>query len=141
MVLLVVLAVAVAAVVVCAKWVMDREQRRNCLGVQVYVLKRPHVDEFLQKMGELFECVLFTASLGKVCIPDNVVYAVHRHCLLVALTHFHIVETFCNCALLFIMILCLSYARSCSVLAPGEYRTRNFHVAGANLAQAICKQP
>lgn len=33
---------------------------------QVYVLKRPHVDEFLQRMGELFECVLFTASLSKV---------------------------------------------------------------------------
>lgn len=33
---------------------------------QVYVLKRPHVDQFLQKMGELFECVLFTASLAKV---------------------------------------------------------------------------
>lgn len=36
------------------------------LFLQVYVLKRPHVDEFLQKMGELFECVLFTASLAKV---------------------------------------------------------------------------
>ena len=35
---------------------------------QVYVLKRPYVDEFLQKMGELFECVLFTASLAKVSI-------------------------------------------------------------------------
>ncbi|XP_029398865.1 CTD small phosphatase-like protein isoform X2 [Mus pahari] len=33
---------------------------------QVYVLKRPHVDEFLQRMGQLFECVLFTASLAKV---------------------------------------------------------------------------
>ena len=33
---------------------------------QVYVLKRPFVDEFLQKMGELYECVLFTASLAKV---------------------------------------------------------------------------
>ncbi|XP_028846719.1 uncharacterized protein ctdsp1 isoform X2 [Denticeps clupeoides] len=32
---------------------------------QVYVLKRPHVDEFLKRMGELFECVLFTASLAK----------------------------------------------------------------------------
>lgn len=30
------------------------------------MLKRPHVDEFLQRMGELFECVLFTASLAKV---------------------------------------------------------------------------
>ncbi|PWA32142.1 hypothetical protein CCH79_00013350 [Gambusia affinis] len=34
---------------------------------QVYVLKRPHVDEFLKRMGELFECVLFTASLAKRC--------------------------------------------------------------------------
>jgi RNA polymerase II subunit A small phosphatase-like protein len=32
---------------------------------QVYVLKRPYVDEYLEKMGELFECVLFTASLAK----------------------------------------------------------------------------
>lgn len=36
------------------------------LPPQVYVLKRPHVDEFLQRMGQLFECVLFTASLAKV---------------------------------------------------------------------------
>ena len=32
----------------------------------VYVLKRPYVDVFLQKMGRIFECVLFTASLAKV---------------------------------------------------------------------------
>lgn len=30
------------------------------------MLKRPYVDEFLQRMGEMFECVLFTASLAKV---------------------------------------------------------------------------
>ncbi|KAL4623460.1 CTD small phosphatase-like protein isoform X2 [Arapaima gigas] len=36
---------------------------------QVYVLKRPHVDEFLKKMGELFECILFTASLAKYADP------------------------------------------------------------------------
>ncbi|XP_056439874.1 CTD (carboxy-terminal domain, RNA polymerase II, polypeptide A) small phosphatase-like a [Gadus chalcogrammus] len=36
---------------------------------QVYVLKRPHVDEFLQRLGELFECVLFTASLAKYADP------------------------------------------------------------------------
>jgi len=36
---------------------------------QVYVLKRPHVDEFLQRMGKLFECVLFTASLAKYADP------------------------------------------------------------------------
>ncbi len=35
---------------------------------QVYVLKRPYVDEFLKKMGQLYECVLFTASLAKVNI-------------------------------------------------------------------------
>jgi len=38
---------------------------------QVYVLKRPHVDEFLQRMGKLFECVLFTASLAKVSISSS----------------------------------------------------------------------
>lgn len=36
---------------------------------QVYVLKRPYVDEFLQQMGELFECILFTASLAKYADP------------------------------------------------------------------------
>ncbi|GCB82202.1 hypothetical protein scyTo_0021956, partial [Scyliorhinus torazame] len=36
---------------------------------QVYVLKRPHVDVFLKRMGELFECVLFTASLSKYADP------------------------------------------------------------------------
>uniref|UniRef100_A0A673G3U2 CTD (carboxy-terminal domain, RNA polymerase II, polypeptide A) small phosphatase 1 n=1 Tax=Sinocyclocheilus rhinocerous TaxID=307959 RepID=A0A673G3U2_9TELE len=36
---------------------------------EVYVLKRPHVDEFLKRMGELFECVLFTASLAKYADP------------------------------------------------------------------------
>ncbi|KAM9483884.1 carboxy-terminal domain RNA polymerase II polypeptide A small phosphatase 1-like isoform 3-T3 [Salvelinus alpinus] len=36
---------------------------------QVYVLKRPHVDEYLRRMGELFECVLFTASLSKYADP------------------------------------------------------------------------
>ncbi|KAM3181790.1 hypothetical protein ACTXT7_013674 [Hymenolepis weldensis] len=32
---------------------------------QVYVLKRPHVDEFLRAMADIYECVLFTASLSK----------------------------------------------------------------------------
>jgi len=36
---------------------------------QVYVLKRPHVDEFLRAMGEMYECVLFTASLAKYADP------------------------------------------------------------------------
>jgi RNA polymerase II subunit A small phosphatase-like protein len=36
---------------------------------QVYVLKRPFVDDFLQKMGQLYECVLFTASLSKYADP------------------------------------------------------------------------
>uniref|UniRef100_A0A8C4R9K8 FCP1 homology domain-containing protein n=1 Tax=Eptatretus burgeri TaxID=7764 RepID=A0A8C4R9K8_EPTBU len=36
---------------------------------QVYVLKRPHVDDFLKRMGELFECILFTASLAKYADP------------------------------------------------------------------------
>ena len=32
----------------------------------VYVLKRPGVDEFLNKLGPQFELVIFTASLSKV---------------------------------------------------------------------------
>ena len=32
---------------------------------KVFVLERPFLAEFLTKMGELFECVLFTASLSK----------------------------------------------------------------------------
>ncbi|XP_064410537.1 CTD small phosphatase-like protein [Latimeria chalumnae] len=36
---------------------------------QVYVLKRPYVEVFLKKMGELFECILFTASLAKYADP------------------------------------------------------------------------
>ncbi|KAI6655012.1 Carboxy-terminal domain RNA polymerase II polypeptide A small phosphatase 1 [Oopsacas minuta] len=36
---------------------------------QVYVLKRPYVDEFLRYMGNTFECVLFTASLSKYAEP------------------------------------------------------------------------
>ncbi|EGD82273.1 small CTD phosphatase 1 [Salpingoeca rosetta] len=40
-------------------------------GIQhrVYVLKRPHVDEFLRVVGGLFEVVLFTASLSKYADP------------------------------------------------------------------------
>lgn len=36
---------------------------------QVYVLKRPYVDQFLMRVGELYECVLFTASLAKYADP------------------------------------------------------------------------
>uniref|UniRef100_H2YU92 protein-serine/threonine phosphatase n=1 Tax=Ciona savignyi TaxID=51511 RepID=H2YU92_CIOSA len=36
---------------------------------QVYVLKRPHVDEYLKRMGEMYECILFTASLAKYADP------------------------------------------------------------------------
>lgn len=31
----------------------------------VYVVKRPGVDNFLLKMGEIYEIVVFTASLSK----------------------------------------------------------------------------
>ncbi|CAH8463739.1 unnamed protein product [Schistosoma turkestanicum] len=36
---------------------------------RVYVLKRPHVDLFLSTMADLYECVLFTASLAKYADP------------------------------------------------------------------------
>ncbi|XP_077521549.1 carboxy-terminal domain RNA polymerase II polypeptide A small phosphatase 1-like [Amblyomma americanum] len=36
---------------------------------QVYVLKRPYVDEFLQRVGDAYECVLFTAGHAKYADP------------------------------------------------------------------------
>jgi len=33
----------------------------------VYVIKRPGVDNFLKEMGKIYEIVVFTASLSKVC--------------------------------------------------------------------------
>ncbi|CAG8718601.1 325_t:CDS:2 [Acaulospora morrowiae] len=35
----------------------------------VYVIKRPGVDQFLRKMGEIYEVVVFTASLSKYADP------------------------------------------------------------------------
>jgi len=35
----------------------------------VYVIKRPGVDQFLKKMGEMYEIVVFTASLSKYADP------------------------------------------------------------------------
>ncbi|ERE90552.1 carboxy-terminal domain RNA polymerase II polypeptide A small phosphatase 2-like protein [Cricetulus griseus] len=60
--------------------VTEQDQGRICVVIdldetlvhssfKVYVLKRPYVDEFLRRMGELFECVLFTASLAKYADP------------------------------------------------------------------------
>lgn len=56
------------AVEVAGRWDADASGGSEAVRcrLQVYVLKRPYVDEFLQRMGELFECVLFTASLAKV---------------------------------------------------------------------------
>lgn len=36
---------------------------------QVYVIKRPGVDEFLARVGQLYEVVVFTASLAKYASP------------------------------------------------------------------------
>ena len=37
--------------------------------VDVYVLKRPHMDHFMQHIGPKFEVVVFTASLSKYADP------------------------------------------------------------------------
>lgn len=42
----------------------------------VYVIKRPGVDNFLKQMGELYEIVVFTASLSKVCRTPLSLYQV-----------------------------------------------------------------
>jgi RNA polymerase II subunit A small phosphatase-like protein len=38
----------------------------------VYVIKRPGVDEFMKRVGELYEVVVFTASVAKVSSLDSV---------------------------------------------------------------------
>ena len=35
----------------------------------VYVIKRPGVDNFLKEMGRIYEIVVFTASLSKASTP------------------------------------------------------------------------
>lgn len=35
----------------------------------VYVIKRPGVDQFMKRVGELYEVVVFTASVSKVRLP------------------------------------------------------------------------
>lgn len=44
----------------------------------VYVLKRPGVDEFLRKMGELYEIVIFTASVAKYADPVLDILDIHK---------------------------------------------------------------
>ncbi|WFD30977.1 protein-serine/threonine phosphatase [Malassezia sp. CBS 17886] len=44
----------------------------------VYVIKRPGVDEFMRRMGELFEVVVFTASLSKYADPVIDILDIHR---------------------------------------------------------------
>ncbi|KAH9942434.1 NIF-domain-containing protein [Epithele typhae] len=44
----------------------------------VYVIKRPGVDNFLKKMGEIYEIVVFTASLSKYADPVLDKLDVHR---------------------------------------------------------------
>jgi len=45
---------------------------------QVYVCKRPHVDEFMKRCGEIYEVVIFTASLSKYADPVLVLLDVHK---------------------------------------------------------------
>lgn len=37
----------------------------------IYVIKRPGVDQFMKRVGELYEIVVFTASVSKVCTTDS----------------------------------------------------------------------
>lgn len=45
---------------------------------QVYVAKRPGVDEFMKKMGECYEIVVFTASLAKYADPVLDLLDIHK---------------------------------------------------------------
>jgi len=45
---------------------------------QVYVSKRPHVDEYMKRCGDLFEVVVFTASLAKYADPVLDLLDIHK---------------------------------------------------------------
>jgi len=45
---------------------------------QVYVCKRPHVDEFMRRCGEIYEVVIFTASLSKYADPVLDLLDIHK---------------------------------------------------------------
>jgi len=45
---------------------------------QVYVMKRPGVDEFMKRVGQLFEVVVFTASLSKYADPVLDLIDIHK---------------------------------------------------------------
>jgi len=45
---------------------------------QVYVCKRPHVDEFMKRCGQIYEIVIFTASLAKYADPVLDLLDVHK---------------------------------------------------------------
>lgn len=58
----------------------------------VYVLKRPHVDDFMKTMGEYYEIVIFTASLAKYADPvlDKLdIHGVIRHRLFRESCNYH----------------------------------------------------
>ncbi|KDN52079.1 NLI interacting factor [Tilletiaria anomala UBC 951] len=44
----------------------------------VYVIKRPGVDEFMRQMGQIFEVVVFTASLSKYADPVLDILDIHQ---------------------------------------------------------------
>jgi len=45
---------------------------------KVFVAKRPHVDEFMKRCGELYEVVVFTASLAKYADPVLDLLDIHK---------------------------------------------------------------
>lgn len=55
---------------------VDLEGRKN----NIYVLKRPHVDEFLQTMAQFYEVIIYTASLSKYADPLMDMMDPERYC-------------------------------------------------------------
>ena len=49
----------------------------------VYVIKRPGVDQFMKRVGELYEVVVFTASVSKVGTPAVCVFYLKADFLLI----------------------------------------------------------
>lgn len=97
----------------------------------IYVIKRPGVDQFMKRVGELYEVVVFTASVSKVSLIITLVWS----CLPLADSSCYSMVTRCLTNLTFTTWFTIGYSEraatitkatmSRSVLQPSRFKVKN----------------